>query len=117
MRKLALVLLVITCIYCIMLIPDRENPPLKMESPARPFYWNKGQLWKKLEDDFVQAKGLQPQILEAALRNKMQEADSILAAIPADSIPVTDNRLERLETVFFQLAPLVAAYPVYLNLI
>ena len=111
MRKLALVLLVFTCIYFILLIPDKESRPLKMESPARPFYWNKQQLWQKLENDFVQAKALQPQILEAALGSKMHEADSMLASITEDQIPVTDNRLLGLETVSFQLAPLVAASP------
>ncbi len=111
MRKLALVLLVFTCIYAILLIPDSESQPLKLDSPAQPFYWNNGQLLQKLENDFVQSKGLQPFILGAALRSKMQEADSMLAAITEDIIPVTDKRLLYLETVFFQLAPLVAAAP------
>lgn len=110
-RIWARVLLVITCIYLVMLIPDRESKPVKMESPARPFYWNMEQLWQKLENDFVQAKAMRPQLLEAVLRNKMHEADSIILSVQSDSIPVTDNRLDNLETVFFQLAPLVASDP------
>ncbi len=114
-RSSARVLLFFICIYLVLLIPDREKKPVIMDSPARPFSWNKGQLWKKLENDFVQAKAMPPQVLGAAIRSKMHEAERIFLPIPAGSIPVTDNRLVELETVFFQLAPLVASEPESLN--
>lgn len=101
-------------LYGVLLIPDRELPKPVLP-PAAPFVWDQDQYWPILESRFQAARSADPYQVSAEISlrlNRLREVMSLLwRAVPPPSNPV----FAQIETELFELGPMIAARPQYLN--
>ena len=95
-------------LYVVLLIPDfGKNSPV-IKATHKPFTWNKDDLWKKLESDFVKAKQLNSEELDSAIHFLKLKAEGSFFYVRMNDMPATDSSLIAIENNFFSLAPLIA---------
>lgn len=108
-------LILLAALYLVLLVPDGKRKAPAVKPGQQAFAWNKDSLWAKLENDFKEARILEPAQLDSlttALKNaattqfnRMQETPQLASSRQIDS----------LQHSFFLLAPLIAADPSELN--
>ncbi len=101
-------------LYALLLIPDRELPKPVLP-PAAPFVWDQDQYWQVLESRFQQARSANPDTTDAEILLRLDRLREIMLilwrAAPSPSNPV----FAQVETELFELGPMIAARPEYLN--
>jgi hypothetical protein len=97
--------------YVLLLIPEGAPPP-PAGAGKTPWAWNRPEDWKRLEQDFVQARNADNATVRNQVAQLLEESRRLLATIAQDS-PVTpeDVRWTALEKNLFALGALVGAKP------
>lgn len=96
-------------IYLLLLIPDSKNADNIEHAPGKAFTWGKDALWKKLENDFINARQYNKLLLDSMLQQYKQVAEKGLANAANTMNGLADSSLLQLESNFFSIAALVAA--------
>ncbi|MBS1732302.1 MAG: hypothetical protein JST02_03310, partial [Bacteroidetes bacterium] len=96
-------------IYLLLLIPESKNADNIEHAPGKAFIWGKDSLWKKLENDFVNARQYNKPLLDSMLQQYKQAAEKGLAKAANTMNGLADSSLLQLENNFFSIAALVAA--------
>lgn len=93
------------------LLVPAPAPPIPSPADARPYLWDRDELWSALEAEFSAARS-------AGCAATAERIDSGLAALAGDvewleagNHPPGDERFDTLESNLFAVAPLVAACP------
>jgi len=110
-RRIVQLLGLLIVLYLILLIPDFANKSPLVKANAKPFTWNKDQLWLQLENDFRNAKQMQPVQLDAEIALLKLNAINKLAFVQKQQLSATDSNLISIQNNFFSLAPLIAVKP------
>jgi hypothetical protein len=109
MKKLYLILKIIVVLYVLLLIPLPQNKNDLKIAAKSPFVWNQDSLWKGLEHEFIEAKHL-PQIKLDSIVDKMSTDADLLLSRYEDTIYTPEHKIhDSIETLFFRIAPLIAA--------
>ena len=109
MKKLYLLLKLVAVLYILLLIPLPKNKNALKIAPKSPFVWNQDSLWKGLEHQFIEAKHL-PQIKLDSIVDQMSTDADVLLSRYEDTIYGPDHKIhDSIETLFFRIAPLIAA--------
>ena len=109
MKKLYLLLKLVAVLYILLLIPLPKNKNDLKIAAKSPFVWNQDSLWKGLEHQFIEAKHL-PQIKLDSIVDQMSTDADVLLSRYEDTIYTPDHKIHDLiETLFFRIAPLIAA--------
>jgi len=101
-------LIFLALLYLLLLIPDTGNNGHVVQATGKPFAWNKDDLWKQLETDFIHAKQLRSAQLDSLVQKKKLIAEEVFAYIHSGDMSSSDSNLLILENNFFELAPLIA---------
>ena len=95
-------------IYLVMLIPPRAPAPLPA-GEASPFVWNQDDYWTYLESRFLNARSLDSASLADSISIGLARADALLDSVGRIDADPSSPALSRIETIFFELCPLMAA--------
>lgn len=109
MKKIYLFLKLAVLLYILLLIPIPEkHDGLKIANKSA-FIWNQDSLWKDLEDKFIEAKRLSPIKLDSIVDKLTADAELLLSRYK-DTINTPNDQIhDSIETIFFKIAPLIAA--------
>lgn len=107
-KRILQLLAVLVILYLVLLIPDFGKTSPIIKATHKPFTWNKDDLWKQLENDFVKAKQLNSEQLDSAIHFLMLRAEGSFFYVRMNDKPATDSSLIAIENNFFALAPLIA---------
>jgi hypothetical protein len=93
------------------LFVDLETTPTGLGTVEQGFVWNQNAYWTELENSFVTEKS-KPCDSRRVERNTMhQTLEELLVSIESEVLSATDHRFDRIQTAFFELAPMIAACP------
>ncbi len=96
-------------LYALLLIPDSDNSAVRKAS-GTPFAWNRDTTWKRLEETYRKARTLDKPVLDSALDAlSLRAGKQLLALQDTAEVAPTDPAWDELTSVFFTMAPLVAA--------
>ncbi|MGB5402621.1 MAG: YiiX/YebB-like N1pC/P60 family cysteine hydrolase [Robiginitalea sp.] len=109
MKKILKVLLVLAGVYCLLLIPLPQKDGALQKPSQAPFVWDQDALWEQLEASFLSGKAMPAATLDSLVNHMAMETDSLLLAHADKRISPEDGFYPRIETRFFQIAPLIAA--------
>lgn len=104
------VLLGLALLYLLLLIPEPQPPPPK-GAGKQSFQWQRDAFWSELEKQFQQMRGRGCEKLAAPINDSLAEIQRNLDAVAVTKLPPDAPVFDKLETNFFQLAPMVAACP------
>lgn len=107
-KRLLFVLAGIILLYLVLLLPAQQEQAAPALAGQQPFTWQRDSLWQKLENDFKQAKLLQPVVLDSAISGSKENLVSSFKNIEHKNILPGDSNLFAIQEQFFALAPLVA---------
>ena len=109
MKKILKIALVLAGIYGLLLIPlpEREREPQK--ASGTPFLWDRDALWSNLEKTFNAGKAMQPEKLDSLVWHMSREIDSVLEEYEGMRVSAGDAFYPVVDSMFFQIAPLIAA--------
>lgn len=109
MKKIFLLLKIVAVLYILLLIPLPQNKNELKIATKSPFVWNQDSLWKCLEHEFIEAKHLPQTKLDSIVDEMSVDADLLLSRYK-DTIYTPDHKIhDSIETLFFRIAPLIAA--------
>lgn len=109
MKTLYLFLKIAVVLYVLLLIPLPENNNNLKTATESPFVWDQDSLWKSLEDTFIEAKLVSPIKLDSIVNNMISDADLLLSRYK-DTFYTPHHKIhDSIETLFFRIAPLIAA--------
>ena len=111
-KRLKIFLLVIAVLYCLLLIPDKENSNAAAQD-SKPFSWGLDAYWKQLEQDYEKRKNENGLQVDSAINILLTEEEALYNSLSGDKINAYDTRLDTILSNYFQLASLVAARPAY----
>jgi hypothetical protein len=92
------------------MIPERSTSP-PAAGDKQPFVWNQDATWQGLEQQFVQARTLEPAELAGRVDSGVAAVRRTLEVISGNPLNPEDPAFAELESELFQLAPLVGACP------
>ncbi|HHY85949.1 MAG TPA: hypothetical protein GYA07_10540 [Verrucomicrobia bacterium] len=113
-RRLLAAGLVLVASYLLLLIPDRELPRAT-GAGQEPFAWNRDAFWSGLEQQFVEARSTGCELLSTNIEARLLDVSNRIAGLHSAELSPDAGELDRLEDSLFELAPLVAACPQWLE--
>ncbi len=95
-------------LYIILLVPlpSGNTPEI---STKKPFVWNQDELWNSLEIKFISALSSGCDKLNLQIDSLFNEAEVTLNKISQNNLNPVNNSFNKLESLIFELAPLVGA--------
>jgi hypothetical protein len=95
-------------VYAILLIPDQQTTVVNHANEI-PFAWNRDSLWQSLEKTFVEARGMDPLMLDSVIQQLYMESEKQLHALQQEQVDPTDSGWSVLLQNFFLLSAHAAA--------
>lgn len=109
MKKLFIILKIVVVFYLLLLIPLPEKSEKLLKATEVPFTWNQDSLWNKLEHSFKTSKKLPAKELDAIVRKKELQMDTLLLALEHKISTPEDSLYQLIENGFFEITPLICA--------
>jgi hypothetical protein len=114
LRRLTWSLLSLTTLYLLLLIPSPSPRPV-MPAGRKPFVWNQDRYWSSLELSYVSARGEGCESLKQSIRLGLARSEQLTRALNSGPYPVADTLYDAIERNTFELGPMVAACPEYME--
>lgn len=106
-KLIFLPLLILIALYLVLLIPFPSSVTTK-GAGDKPFVWDKDELWKSLEMQYKEAKGIGCEYLNPEIDSSISSINLLLDSISSRSLQPDAPQFGRLETQMFRLAPEMA---------
>jgi hypothetical protein len=110
-RKLALgAIIFLIVVYSLLLIPGADYQ-IPIETEAKPFLWDRDELWNSLEGLFREARLTPRELLQGTIDSGMANLEALIQRIEHSEIAPEAMVLDTLEATVFHLASQIAACP------
>ncbi len=86
-----------------------------MPAGRKPFVWNQDRYWSSLESSYVAARGAGCESLKYSIHLGLARSEQLTRALNNGHHPVKDTLYDAIERNTFELGPMVAACPIYLQ--
>jgi len=113
-KRIILAGLFLVAIYLLLLIPGSEPSPPR-PAQQRPFLWDQDQYWSSLESRFVAARGRGCENLRDSILAGLAQTSHLTNSLRNVSFDEEDTVFDLIENNIFNLGPIVAACPGYLD--
>lgn len=86
-----------------------------MPAGRKPFVWNQDRYWSALESSYVSARGEGCESLKQSIRLGLARSEQLTRSLKSGHHPVEDTLYDAIERNTFELGPMVAACPEYMQ--